>query len=168
MQTTYFRQNHRLIVKQKNKEKSGTQIGVNAVNATLWLLIWKACSVRTLTKFLRNYLKGKNALQNQVGSEWFAWENQYYMLHYQPLIIYVVILWKIWTIVHIDLQDASNILFGYIIILGKVFAKSFHHAPYGQYEMSTRQIMMSMYLLCRVKKMKSANWILMTKTFFTK
>ena len=34
MQTTYFRRNHRLIVKQKNKEKSGTQIGVNAVNAT--------------------------------------------------------------------------------------------------------------------------------------
>ena len=30
----------------------------------------------------------------------------------------------------IDLQDTSNILFGCIIILGKVFAKSFHHAPY--------------------------------------
>ena len=51
------------------------------------LLPKKACAVRTLTKFLKNYLKGKNALQNQVGSEWFAWKNQYYILHYQPLII---------------------------------------------------------------------------------
>ena len=53
---------------------------------------------------------------------------QCYMLHYQSLIIYVVILWKIWTIVDIDLLDKTNILFGYIIIVGKVFAKSFHHA----------------------------------------
>ena len=45
---------------------------------------------------------------------------------------------------------------GCIIIFGKVFTKSFHHASYGKYEMSTRQIMMSMYLLWRVKKMKSA------------
>ena len=102
------------------------------------------------------YLKGKNALQNQVGSEWFAWKNQNYMLHYQPLIIYMVNLWKIWAIIHTDLQDTSNILFGCIIIFGKVFTKSFHHASYGKYEMSTRQIMMSMYLLWRVKKMKSA------------
>ena len=41
-------------------------------------------------------------------------------VHYQPLIIYVVILWKIWTIVHIDLQDTSNILLGCISIWGKV------------------------------------------------
>ena len=47
---------------------------------------------------------------------------------------------KIWTTVHIDLQDTSNILFGCIIIMGKVFAKSFHYAPYGKYEMSTKQI----------------------------
>ena len=47
-------------------------------------------------KFLKNFLKGKHELQNQTGSEWFAWKNQYYMLHYQPLIIYVVILRKFW------------------------------------------------------------------------
>ena len=29
---TYFRQNHSLRVKQKNKDKSGTQTGVNVVN----------------------------------------------------------------------------------------------------------------------------------------
>ena len=91
---------------------------------------------------------------------------QCYMLHYQPLIIYVVILWKIWTIIDIDLLDTTNTYFGCIIIVGKVFAKSFHHAPYGKYEMSARQIMMSMYLLWRVKKMKSTIWILMTKIFF--
>ena len=47
-----------------------------------------------LKKFLKNYLKGKNALQNQAGSERFAWKDQYYMLQYQLLTIYVVILWK--------------------------------------------------------------------------
>ena len=120
------------------------------------MLLRKACVVRALTKFLGKYVKGKNALQNQAGSKWFAWKNQYYMLHYQPLIIYVVILWKIWTIVHKDLQDTSSILFGCVIILGKVFAKSFHHAQYGKSEMSTRQIAMSIYLLWREKKMKSA------------
>ena len=50
----------------------------------------------------------------------------------------------------------KNILFGCIIILGKVFAKSFHHARHGKYERSTRQITMSMYLLWRLKRMKSA------------
>ena len=33
-------------------------------------------------------------------------------------------------IVHVDLHDTSNILFGCIIIFRKVFAKSFHHASY--------------------------------------
>ena len=33
-------------------------------------------------------------------------------------------------IVHIDLQDTSNILFWCIIIFRKVFANSFHHASY--------------------------------------
>ena len=98
-----FRHNQSLKVKQKEMESSGTQIGVNAVNASLWLLIGKACVVRTLTKFLENYLKRKNALQNQVGSEQFAWKNQYYMLYYQLLIIHVVGLWKIWTMVYIEL-----------------------------------------------------------------
>ena len=92
--------NQSLRVKQKNKEESGIQIGVNAVNASLWLRIQKVCVVRTLTKFLKNYLKGKNALQNQAGSKWFVWKNQYYMLYYQPLITYLIILWKSWTIVH--------------------------------------------------------------------
>ena len=41
-------------------------------------------------------------------------------------------------------------------ILRKVLTKSFHHALYGKNKMSTRQIMMSMYLLSRVKKMKRA------------
>ena len=70
-------------MKQKNKEESGTQIAVNVVNASLRLLIRKACVVRrliirkacvvrTLTKFMKNYLKGKNALQNPAGSEWFT------------------------------------------------------------------------------------------------
>ena len=54
---------------QKNKEELGTQTGVNVVNASLWLLKQKAYVVRTLTKLLKNYLKGKNALQNQAGSE---------------------------------------------------------------------------------------------------
>ena len=161
-----FRWNQSLRVKQKNREELGTQIGVNAVNASLWQLIRKAYVVRALTEFLRNYLKCKNALQNQASSECFAWKKQYFMLHYQLLIIYVVILWKIWTIVCIDMQDTSNILFGCIFILGKVFAKSFHHAPYEKYEMSTRQIMMSMHLLWRVKKMKSTAWTLVTKIFF--
>ena len=58
----------------------------------VWLLIRKARIVRTLMKFLKNQVKGKNELQNQAGSKLFAWKNQYYMLHYQPLIIYVVIL----------------------------------------------------------------------------
>ena len=98
-----FLSNQSLRVKQKNKEQLGTQIGVSVVNASLRLLIQKTCVVMTLTKFLKNYLKGKNALKNQTGSEWFAWKNQYYMFHYQPLIIYAVILWKIWIIVHIDL-----------------------------------------------------------------
>ena len=35
----------------------------------VWLLIRKACVVRTLMKFLKNYAKGKNALQNQAGSK---------------------------------------------------------------------------------------------------
>ena len=78
------------------------------------------------------------------------------MLHYQPLIIYVAVLSKIRTIVYIDLPDRSNILFGCIIILGKVFAKSFRHAAYEKYDISTRHIMMSMYPLWRVKKMKSS------------
>ena len=164
---TYFRQNQSFRVKQKNKEESRTQTGVSVVNASLWLLPKKACAVRTLTKFLKNYLKGKNALQNQVGSEWFAWKNQYYILYYQPLIIYVVIIWKIWTIVNIDLQDISNILFGCIIILGQVFAKSFNHIMYGKYKMSARQIMTPMHFLQQVKKMKSTVWILTTKIFFT-
>ena len=51
----------------------------------------------------------------------------------------MVILWKTWTIVYIDLLDRSNMLFGCIIILGKMFAKSFHHATYKKYDMSTRQ-----------------------------
>ena len=41
--------------------------------------------------------------------------------------------------------------------LGKGVCKVIPSCTYGQYEMSTRQIMMSMYLLWRVKKMKSAN-----------
>ena len=61
--------NQSLRVKQKNKEESRTQTGVNAVIASLWLLIQKACVVTTLTKFLKNCLMGKNALQNQPGSE---------------------------------------------------------------------------------------------------
>ena len=58
-------------------------------------------------------------------------------------------------------------LFGCIIILGKMFEKSFHHATYKKYDMSTRQTMMSVYLLWRVKMMKSTVGILMTKIFFT-
>ena len=136
-----FRHNQSLKVKQKEMESSGTQIGVNAVNASLWLLIGKACVVRTLTKFLENYLKRKNALQNQVGSEQFAWKNQYCMLYYQLLIIHVVGLWKIWTMVYIDLQDTINLLFWCMIILRKMFAKSFNHAQYWEQEMTTRPIM---------------------------
>ena len=86
----YFRQKQSLRAKQKNKEESGTQTGVSAVNTSL--LLRKACAVRKVTKFLKNYLKDKNASQNQAGSEWFTWKNQYFMLHYHPLIIYVVIL----------------------------------------------------------------------------
>ena len=63
--------------KQKNNKESGTQIGINMVNVILLLLIRKACVVRTLTKFLKHYLKGKNALQNQAGSESFTWKKQY-------------------------------------------------------------------------------------------
>ena len=40
------------------------------------------------------------------------------MLHHQFLIIYVVILWKIWTILHIDLQD-TRIYFWVHNYLGK-------------------------------------------------
>ena len=87
----YFRRKQSLRAKQKNKEESGTQTGVNAVNTSLWLR--KACAVRRVTNFLKNYLKDKNASQNQAGSEWFTWKNQYFMLHYHPLIIYEVILW---------------------------------------------------------------------------
>ena len=131
----------------------------------VWLHIRKVCLVRTLTKFLKDYVKGKNALQHQAVSKWFVRKNQYYMLHYEPLITYMVILWKIWAIVHTDLQDASIIVLGWIIFLGKVFAKSYHHALYGKYELSTRQIMMPMYLLWREKKMKSVVGKLMTKYF---
>ena len=102
----------------------------------------------------------------QVPKEKPVWKNQYCMLHYHPLIIYMEILWNIWTTVHIDMEDTSNILFGCIIILGKVSAESFYHAQNGKYQISTRHIMISMHLLSRVKKMKSAVWILMTKIFF--
>ena len=44
---------------------------------------------------LEELFEGKNALQNKAGSEWFAWNNQYYILPCQPLIMYVVILWRI-------------------------------------------------------------------------
>ena len=67
----------------------------------------------------------------------------------------MVILWKNWAIVHIDLQDTSDILFGCIIILGKVFANSFHHALYGKHEMNKRQIMMPIYFIWRLNKTKS-------------
>ena len=62
-----FRHNQSLRVKQKEMESSGTQIGVNAVNASLWLLIRKACVVRTLTKFLENYLKRKKCITKSSG-----------------------------------------------------------------------------------------------------
>ena len=62
-----FRHNQSLRVKQKEMESSGTQIGVNAVNASLWLLIGKACVVRTLTKFLENYLKRKKCITKSSG-----------------------------------------------------------------------------------------------------
>ena len=54
-------------------------------------------------------------------------------------------------IVHIDLQDTSNILFWCIIIFRKVFANSFHHASYRNTK--------------RLRNMKSAIWIRMTKYF---
>ena len=60
----YFRQKQSLRAKQKNKEESGTQTGVSAVNTSL--LLRKACAVRKVTKFLKNYLKDKNASQNQA------------------------------------------------------------------------------------------------------
>ena len=56
-------------VKQKNNEESGLQFSINVANASLWILIRRACVVRTLAKFRKNYLKGKNALKSQAGSE---------------------------------------------------------------------------------------------------
>ena len=66
---TMFVWNQSLRMKQKNNEKSGTQIGINVANARLWLFIRRACVVWTLAKFMKNYLNGKNALKNQAGSE---------------------------------------------------------------------------------------------------
>ena len=65
----YFCWNQSLRVKQKNNEESGIQISINVANASLWTLIRRACVVRTLAKFVKKYLKGKNALKNQTGSE---------------------------------------------------------------------------------------------------
>ena len=65
----YFCWDQSLRVKQKNNEESGIQISINMMNASLWILIRRACVVRTLAKFVKNYLKGKNALKNQAGSE---------------------------------------------------------------------------------------------------
>ena len=56
-------------MKQKNNEESGIQISINVANASLWILIQRACAVRTLAKFLKSYLRGKNALKNQAGIE---------------------------------------------------------------------------------------------------
>ena len=151
----YFCWNQSLRAKQKNNEETGIQISINVANASLWILIRKACVGRTLAKFLKNYLKGKNALRNQAGSEWLSRKNQYCVLLYYPLIINVKILWKICIIFHIDLQDTSNILVGCIIISRKVFAKSLHQASCRKWEMSTRQIMMSIYLLWRVKRWRA-------------
>ena len=81
----YFCWNQSLRVKQKNNEESGIQISINVANASLWILIRRACVVGTIAKFLKNYLKGKNALKNQAGSEWLARKNQYCILIYYPL-----------------------------------------------------------------------------------
>ena len=81
----YFCWNQSLRVKRENNEESGIQISINVANASLWILIRRACVVRTLAKFLKNYLKGKNALKNQAGYEWLARKNQYCMLIYYPL-----------------------------------------------------------------------------------
>ena len=64
-----FRQNESLKVKQKNKEELGTQFGVSTVSESSWPIIRTACVFRTLTKFLKNYLKDKTGLQNKTGSK---------------------------------------------------------------------------------------------------
>ena len=56
-----FHWNQSLRVKLRNKEESRKQIDVNPVNVSLWLLKRKAFVVKILTKFLKNYLKGKSA-----------------------------------------------------------------------------------------------------------
>ena len=142
-----FRHNQSLRVKQKEMESSGTQIGVNAVNASLWLLIRKACVVRTLTKFLENYLKRKKCITKSSG---------FRMICLEKPVLHALLS----TLNHSrggSMENLDNGLYrfaGYnqftfwcMIILRKVFAKSFSHAQYWEQEITTRQIIMSMYFL---------------------